>query len=115
MSRSVLGGDPAAAARHAQRASGQVAALASVITARRPFSEIAQQLLAARGSLDSLLVRLVEIELRECMPASDAREEVDDLLRTALGRSATLRWPTQQRHRPTTARSHAQLEGRTSP
>jgi DNA-binding FrmR family transcriptional regulator len=50
-----------------------------MISARRPFAEIAQQLLAARGSLDSLLVRLVEVELDDCLPATDARDEVDDL------------------------------------
>lgn len=77
-----------AAIRHVQRASGQVAALAGMIGAHRPFAEVAQQLLAARGSLDSLLVRLVELELDHCLPERAARDEVDDLLRTALGRSA---------------------------
>lgn len=83
--------DREAAVRHVQRAGGQVAALAAMITARRPFAEVAQQLLAARGSLDSLLVRLVELELDDCLPGADARDEVDDLLRTALGRSAPAR------------------------
>jgi DNA-binding FrmR family transcriptional regulator len=77
-----------AAIRHVHRASGQVAALARMVSAGRPFAEVAQQLLAARGSLDSLLVRLVELELDDCLPGRAARDEVDDLLRTALGRSA---------------------------
>ena len=76
------------AVSHARRATGQVAALASMIEEDRPFSEVAQQILAARGSLDSLLVRLVVLELRDCVPGQEARLEVDGLLRTALGRSA---------------------------
>ena len=79
-----------AAVRHVQRAGGQVSALAGMITSHRPFPEVAQQLLAARGSLDSLLVRLIELELDECLPAT-ARYEVDDLLRAALGRNAPMR------------------------
>lgn len=93
-----IAGERGAAVRHAQRASGQSAALASMIAAGRPFPEIAQQLLAARGSLDSLLVRLIEIELQDCVPTSEKRDEVDDLLRTALGRSAPARRPTRPRH-----------------
>lgn len=83
--------DRSAAIRHVCRASGQVGALAGMITAQRPFAEVAQQLLAARGSLDSLLVRLVGIELVDCVPSADARSEVDELLRTALGRRAPIR------------------------
>lgn len=52
------------AVSHARRATGQVAALASMIEEDRPFSEVAQQILAARGSIDSLLVRLGVLELR---------------------------------------------------
>lgn len=81
-------GQRAAAARHAQRASGQVGALAGMITGAEPFPNVAQQLLAARGSLDSLLVRLVELELGDCLPSQAVREEVDGLLRTVLGRKA---------------------------
>ena len=84
-------GDRRAAVRHAQRASGQAAALASMILARQPFPEVAQQLLAARGSLDSLLVRLVELEMRDCLPGCKDREEVDRLLRAALGRRGSAR------------------------
>ena len=77
--------DQSAAVRHARRASGQVTALAARIAAGQPFLQVAQQLLAARGSLDSLLVRLVELELYECVPRADARNDVGWLLRTALG------------------------------
>ena len=92
--------DPrAAAVRHAQRAGGQVAALAGMISAVDAFPEVAQQLLAARGSLDSLLIRLVELELGDCLPSQAARDEVDDLLRTALGRTASGRIATRSRRR----------------
>ncbi len=88
-----------AALRHVQRASGQVAALASMIAAGQPFPEVARQLLAARGSLDSLLARLVELELCDCVPSREARDEVHGLLRTALGRSAPARFMTRTRRR----------------
>lgn len=78
----------AAAVRHAQRAGGQVNALAGMIAAGQPFPEIAQQLAAARGSLDSLLIRLVDLELRMRLPNCTAHDEVDGLLRAALGRRA---------------------------
>lgn len=103
-----------AAIRHVQRAGGQVTALAGMITARRPFAEVAQQLLAARGSLDSLLVRLVELELDDCLPAADTRNEVDDLLRTALGRNAPLR-ATRRRAHTAPAPSPARIEGASQP
>ena len=106
--------DRDAAVRHVQRASGQVAALAGMITAGRPFAEVAQQLLAARGSLDSLLVRLVEIELADCLPAVETRDEVDELLRTALGRSAPAR-TTGRRQHATDQPSHVRIGGMTPP
>lgn len=92
--------DPrAAAVRHAQRASGQTAALARMIAAGDGFPGVAQQLLAARGSLDSLLIRLIEVELGDCLPSIAVRDEVDDLLRTALGRAASGRTATRSRRR----------------
>ena len=103
-----------AVVRHVQRASGQVAALAGMIRARRPFAEVAQQLLAARGSLDSLLVRLVEIELDDCVPAAHTRGEVDELLRTALGRSAPVRATRRRRH-ATNQASATKIGGPTPP
>lgn len=104
----------AAAARHAQRAAGQVAALAAMIRASEPFAEVAQQLLAARGSLDSLLVRLVELELSDCLPTGRTREEVDGLLRTALRRTAPARRVSQPHPAPAPERSPAHPEGRIS-
>jgi len=83
-----------------------------MISASKPFSEVAQQLLAARGSLDSLLVRLVELELRTCLPNSDVQEEVDGLIRTALGRSAPTRGSFQSRPSGTVS-IQAPIEGRT--
>ncbi|MBI3747300.1 MAG: metal-sensing transcriptional repressor [Chloroflexi bacterium] len=105
--------DRSAAIRHAQRASGQLAALAPMIAASQPFPQVAQQLLAARGSLDSLLVRLVELELHDCLPSREARAEVDGLLRTALGRSASRRGSLAI-HRRTTAQTSIALQGRTT-
>ena len=103
-----------AAVRHVPRAGGQVSALAGMITAQRPFHEVAQQLLAARGSLDSLLVRLVELELDDCLPAADARDEVDDLLRTALGRNAPVR-TAARRPRELRQTSHPRIGGPSAP
>ncbi len=103
-------GDRGAAIRHAQRASGQVAGLASMIAGDQPFPQIAQQLLAARGSLDSLLVRLVELQMRECVTNRKARVEVDGLLRTALGRGATGRSRLRIRRPSAAVRSRLQLE-----
>jgi hypothetical protein len=59
-----------------------------MIAAGQPFPEIAQQLAAARGSLDSLLIRLVDLEILGAFPNCEVRAEVDGLLRTALGRRA---------------------------
>ena len=83
--------DRSAAGRPAQRVGGQGAAPAGTLAADRPFPAIAPQVLAARGSLDSLLVRLIEIELQDCVAASAARRQVDELLRLALGCGATAR------------------------
>jgi DNA-binding FrmR family transcriptional regulator len=70
---------------HARRAAGQTGALAEMISERRVFAEVAQQLLAARGSLDALLIRLVELELATCLVDQPQRADVDALLRAALG------------------------------
>jgi len=109
-----LQGTRGSAVRHAQRASGQASALAGMIAAGRPFPEVAQQLLAVRGSLDSLLMRLVEVELDACLPAADTRVEVDDLLRTALGRSAPARATRRRRH-STHASSRIPIGGTSPP
>jgi DNA-binding FrmR family transcriptional regulator len=106
----------AAAVRHAQRAAGQASAVASMIVERRPFADIAQQLLAARGSLDSLLVRLIELELQECVPNPTARGKVDGLMRSALGHTGASRHaarsPTSESREP---RAPFSRERRTTP
>ncbi len=79
-----------AAARHAGRLAGQTGALAAMIRAGRPFDEVAQQVLAARGSLDALLLRLLTIELDGCVPV-DQRGEVAGLVNVALGRRGVTR------------------------
>lgn len=102
--------------RHAQRATGQASALASMIATKQPFAAVAQQLLAARGSLDSLLLRLVELELRDCVSNQAARDEIDALLRIALGRDGRNR-PLRSRHRPspTTSRAARIIERASAP
>lgn len=62
-----------------------------MIEADRPFSAIAQQLLAARGSLDSLLMRLVELNVRDGVADADACEAVIRVLETAFLRSGQAR------------------------
>ncbi len=103
-----MAGDRGAAVRHAQRASGQASAVAAMIAGGRPFADVAQQVLATRGSLDSLLLRLVELELAHCLPSASRRGEVNALLCAALGRSGAGFHRTR-----TTARSA--LKERTSP
>ena len=82
-----------AAVCHAQRAAGQAGSLASMIASERPFEEVALQVLAARGSLDSLLIRLLELELDSCLPSAHQRDEVGALASVALGRRRAARSP----------------------
>ena len=77
--------DRASAIRHARRVHGQVGALATMITAGRPIADLAQQVVAARASLDALLLRLIELELTAPPSAHVSRTEIDQLLRIALG------------------------------
>ncbi|MEX1173013.1 MAG: metal-sensing transcriptional repressor [Chloroflexota bacterium] len=79
--------DRAALVSHARRLDGQIGALVHLLADDQPFGSVAQQLLAARGSIDSLLVRLVEHELQDCLPPDIDWHEVDALLWTAIGRS----------------------------
>ncbi|MDA8202674.1 MAG: metal-sensing transcriptional repressor [Chloroflexi bacterium] len=74
-------------ATHALRASGQLQAVARMIESGGSFAPISQQLLAVRGSVDSLLHRLIDLELDERLAESEGRADVDLLLRTAFGRS----------------------------
>lgn len=112
----MIAAEQGAAVRHAQRAAGQASALAPMITGGGPFADVAQQLLAARGSLDSLLVRLVELELESCMLNPAARHEIDGLLRSALGRGGRNRHAARSRLCPPPAKAAfpVVLEGRTS-
>lgn len=109
-------GERSAAVRHAHRASGQAGALASMIADERPFTDVAQQLLALRGSLEALLLRLIELELGESVPNDRARVEIDRLLRVALGRNAPRRRGGWRARRP---QGHpvavSMLEGSTPP
>lgn len=73
---------------HALRAAGQAGAVATLIRDDAPFDDIVQQLLATRGSFDSLLIRLVERELQiHGGSRPDAEEVVSRVLRIAFDRS----------------------------
>ena len=75
----------AAAIRHSRRLNGQVGALSEMIAAGRPIGDLAQQVVAARASLDALLIRLIVLELDACPTGQDGRPAVDRLIRLALG------------------------------
>lgn len=104
MTTSLGNPDRAALVSHARRVNGQVGALVHLLSEDRPFGAVAQQLLAARGSIDALLVRLVELELQDCLAPEVDRQAVDTLLWAAIGRSIS---PARRRlgRRPTTAES----------
>lgn len=91
MSRAPDSSDRDAAVRHARRVCGQIGSLPAMIAAERPLADLAQQVVAARASLDALLVRLIELEIDRSPEIRPARGEVGRLLRLALG---------QARHRP---------------
>lgn len=85
MTPSGLSSGRAAATRHAQRVCGQVGALSTMIAAERPLADIAQQVVAARASLDALLLRVIDLEIEGSPETRPVRAEVDRLLRLALG------------------------------
>lgn len=87
MTTAVLSNDRAAAVRHARRVCGQVGSLPTMIAAERPLADVAQQVVAARASLDALLVRLIDLELDRSPQTRPVRVEVDRLLRLALGQA----------------------------
>lgn len=91
MNAAPISGDRQAAIRHARRVCGQIGSLPAMIAAERPLGDLAQQVVAARASLDALLVRLIDLEVDRSPEIRPARDEVDRLLRLALG---------QARHRP---------------
>lgn len=72
---------------HAQRVAGQAAAVAGMVSAGRPYPEVVQQLLATRGSLDSLLVRIVEHELTQVTADGSPDRRVERVIRIAFDRS----------------------------
>lgn len=81
----------AAVIRHARRVSGQVAAIGPMIEGDRPFNDVVQQLLAARSSLDSLLVRLVELRLHDRIGDPDDCAAITRMLESAFLRSGRAR------------------------
>jgi DNA-binding FrmR family transcriptional regulator len=91
MSMTAVSKDRAAAVRHARRVFGQIGSLPAMIAAERPLADLAQQVVAARVSLDALLLRLIDLEVDRSPETRPARGEIYRLLRLALG---------QARHRP---------------
>lgn len=74
------------AVHHARRLSGQVAALPTMIAANRSLEDVAQQIIAARGSLDALLLRLILLDLLSSTATPRARADVQRCFRLGLGR-----------------------------
>ncbi len=91
----------ASAAAHANRAAGQAAGVAEMVRAGKPLPAIVQQLLAAQGSLDALLLRLVQQEVDRQVLAENIHPDVRQLLGPVLrrgrgpsNRSSTSRTPS---------------------
>jgi DNA-binding FrmR family transcriptional regulator len=74
--------------RHAPRVAGQVGALAGMIEQEPAHAEVVQQVLAARASLDALLVRLLDAEIQRCVTDDPVRAEIEDYVHVTLGRPA---------------------------
>jgi DNA-binding FrmR family transcriptional regulator len=71
---------------HALRAAGQAANVVQMVRTGARFDDVAQQLLASRGSFDALLLRLVERELTGGGESSADAEQVVRVLRVAFQR-----------------------------
>lgn len=78
----------AAVLAHALRAAGQGANVAQMVRTGARFEDVAQQVLAVRGSFDALLLRLVERELTRRDESAVDTERVVHVLRTAFHRSS---------------------------
>lgn len=84
--------DEVAAQAHALRVAGQAATVSQMIRTGSHYDSIVQQLHATRGSLDSLLVRLVECELAGIdHSVADSEDQVTRVLRSAFDRSRRTR------------------------
>ena len=94
---------------HANRAAGQAAGVAEMVRTGQPLSAVVQQLLAAQGSLDALLVRLVQQEVDRQVLAENIHPDVRELLGPVLRRSRSpsrrSRAPRQPGMPPHTAQS----------
>ena len=58
-----------------------------MIAAERALTDVAQQVVAARASLDPLLLRLIDLEVDRSPRTRPVRVEVDRLLRLPLGQA----------------------------
>jgi DNA-binding FrmR family transcriptional regulator len=88
----------ASALAHANRAAGQATAVAEMVRTGKPLSAVVQQLLAAQGSLDALLLRLIQEEVDRQVLADALPTDVRRLLGPVLCRS---RSPSRRGRPPT--------------
>ncbi len=95
---------------HASRAAGQAAGVAEMVRTGQPLSAIVQQLLAAQGSLDALLVRLVQQEVDRQVLAENIHPDVRELLGPVLRRSRGPSHRTRAPRNPATPSHFAQSE-----
>lgn len=95
------------AVAHANRAAGQAAGVAEMVRAGKSLPAIVQQLLAAHGSLDALLLRLVQQEVDRQVLAEnihpDARQLLGPVLRRSRSPSSHSRTPHTLSSPPPTA------------
>ncbi len=89
----------ASALAHANRAAGEATAVAEMVRTGKPLSAVVQRLLATQGSLDALLLRLIQEEvdrqiLADALP-TDVRRLLGPVLRRTRSPSRQVRPPTR--------------------
>ncbi len=78
--------DPQAISDQVKRTEGQVAGIGRMIEAKRDCSEVLQQIVAARASLQKLATVLLEAEAEGCFGGSGSNEaKVKDLEKIVSG------------------------------
>ncbi len=70
----------ASALAHANRAAGEATAIAEMVRTGKPLSAVVQRLLATQGSLDALLLRLIQEEVDRQILADALPTDVRRLL-----------------------------------
>ncbi|MHB8961152.1 MAG: metal-sensing transcriptional repressor, partial [Candidatus Limnocylindrales bacterium] len=99
------------AVAHANRAAGQAAGVAEMVRTGKPMDAIVQQLLAAQGSLDALLLRLVQQEVDRQVGLEALHPDVRRLLGPVLRRSRSPSRRARPTGRPSTPPHAIQPEG----